>query len=550
MINYLLDPFIQIENNNGQPVVGAKIYVYYTGSRTVAPIYSDKEGTSLANPAITDTLGNVTIFAETGTFYDVLVYDSEDTLLFSKLNVTPSDSTAADVHEVDIEAGFGIQVHKHYLGNRAIYNVAIDPDEAATQADVSGKQDKLTAGANIEITPNNTINVVQRKEFLVQSPLKVDRSNNYLKLYLDTTFTENYKEKQNEVIIGGANTNYISKITQTENGNVSADVSNFVAGANINIAKANGNLTISGKDWTSEINNKIDKVTSGAGSETNPVYLSDSNVVTPCFSGSVKLANTTPDYFSADAGGNIMIYTPQGSHKDGDSIKNSIFITNYDNFLTPSTTDVFEDCIYMGYPYMYSPSNAGTCHYRQNILVGNNSISNAKDESNNNTIIGSQNDLIGYRGASAHKFNSTTLVGYQNNAYTDSYATTIVGCNNDVGNPYDDTQINNKEVQVSVFGYNNKFQYDTTNNGTTPTYGLMVGTSNETFAKDNYKTCNIGFENKLSGNCTYLIGDSLSATNEGSYEDKVMKVGFGSCHLEIHSTGIIYKVVNGTKTQI
>ena len=242
MINYLLDPFIQIENNNGQPVVGAKIYVYYTGSRTVAPIYSDKEGTSLANPAITDTLGNVTIFAETGTFYDVLVYDSEDTLLFSKLNVTPSDSTAADVHEVDIEAGFGIQVHKRYLGNRAIYNVAIDPDEAATQADVSGKQDKLTAGANIEITPNNTINVVQRKEFLVQSPLKVDRSNNYLKLYLDTTFTENYKEKQNEVIIGGANTNYISKITQTENGNVSADVSNFVAGANINIAKKIGQI--------------------------------------------------------------------------------------------------------------------------------------------------------------------------------------------------------------------------------------------------------------------------------------------------------------------
>ena len=253
MINYLLDPFIQIENNNGQPVVGAKIYVYYTGSRTQAPIYSDKEGTSLENPAITDTLGNVTIFAETGIFYDVIVYDNEDTLLFSKLNVTPSDSTAADVREVDIEAGYGIQVHKRYQGNKAIYNVAIDPDETATQADVSGKQDKLTAGANIEITPTNTINVVQRKELRVQSPLKVNRTNNYINLYLDTNFTDGYKEKQNEVIYGGASANYISKITQNENGDVSATVDNFVAGANINITKGSGNLTISGKDWTSTI---------------------------------------------------------------------------------------------------------------------------------------------------------------------------------------------------------------------------------------------------------------------------------------------------------
>ena len=143
MINYLLDPFIQIENKNGLPVIGAKIYVYYTGSRTVAPIYSDKEGTSLVNPAITDTLGNVTIFAQTGSFYDVLVYDNDDTLLFSKINVTPSDSTSADVKEVDIEAGFGIQVHKRYQENKAIYNVSIDPDEAATSEEVANIQNQL-----------------------------------------------------------------------------------------------------------------------------------------------------------------------------------------------------------------------------------------------------------------------------------------------------------------------------------------------------------------------------------------------------------------------
>lgn len=194
MINYLLDPFIQIENKNGQPVVGAKIYVYYTGSRTLAPIYSNKSGTSLANPAITDTLGNVTIFAKTGSFYDVLVYDNDGTLLFSKINVTPSDSTTANVREVDIVAGFGIQVHKRYKGNKAIYNVAIDPDEAATAEEVAAKQDKLTPGANIEITNDNTINVVNRKTLYTQWPIKMDRSTSMLKLYLDQDFVGNTTE--------------------------------------------------------------------------------------------------------------------------------------------------------------------------------------------------------------------------------------------------------------------------------------------------------------------------------------------------------------------
>jgi hypothetical protein len=240
MINYLLDPFIQIENSNGQPVVGAKIYVYYTGSRTLAPIYSNKAGTSLANPAITDTLGNVTIFAKTGSFYDVLVYDNDGTLLFSKINVTPSDSTAADVREVDIVAGFGIQVHKRYQGNKAIYNVAIDPDEAATQADVAAKQDKLTPGANIEITNDNTINVVNRKTLYTQWPIKMDRSTSMLKLYLDDSFSNDFKTKQETFSYGG-NDKYISEITQNENGEINAtvqtmpDVPTYTAGNGISI---------------------------------------------------------------------------------------------------------------------------------------------------------------------------------------------------------------------------------------------------------------------------------------------------------------------------
>lgn len=244
MINYLLDPFIQIENIDGLPVVGAKVYVYYTGSRTLAPIYSDKEGTHQSNPAITDTLGNVTIFADTASFYDVFVYDNNDQFLFSKEYVAPNSTNDADVPEVEVEAGFGIQVHKRYQGNKAIYNVAIDQNETATAEELANKQDKLTAGANIEITDQNVINVVQRKELVTETPLKIQRTSNRIKLYLDPAFSGDFKHAQDEVIIGGSSANYISKITQNENGNVSANVGNFVAGANINIANNNGNLNV------------------------------------------------------------------------------------------------------------------------------------------------------------------------------------------------------------------------------------------------------------------------------------------------------------------
>ena len=314
------------------------------------------------------------------------------------------------------------------------------------------------------------------------------------------------------------------------------------------------NYQISSKDWTSDISNaisgKLDKVTGGAGSETNPVYLTSANVVTPCFSGSVKLAKTVPNYFAADAGSNILMHVPAGSDKSGDSIDQSIFLTTNDNFLTSTTIDKFHNCVFMGSNYMYSPSNAGTCNYRNNILIGNNSISDALADSNDNTIIGTNNDFIGARGATSHKFYTSTVVGFENNSFTDTRASTIVGCNNDIGNPYGDSQINNKEVQVSVFGYDNNYTYDTTNTSTTPTYGLIVGNSNDIFAKDNYKAMAIGFDNNLTGNCTYLIGDSLSATNEGSYSNKIMKIGMGNTFLKVESSGSIKQVINGSANEI
>lgn len=272
---------------------------------------------------------------------------------------------------------------------------------------------------------------------------------------------------------------------------------------------------------------------------------------------SIKLAAVEQPYvmptphFYADAGGNAFLYAQyQSSHKAGDSIKNSIIIGPAYNFMSQASSAKFDECIFMGRPYMYSPNAANTYNYAGNILIGNNSMSNADDESDNNTIIGCYNDFLGQDniGSSAHKFKINTVIGYQNNSYTDLLSTTVVGCNNDVGNTSQGTPNNKTVYAVTIAGYNNVYKYDSTNS--TPSYGLILGNTNSITDKGNYKTVAIGFDNALTGNCTYLIGDSLTANDEGSYEDKIMKIGFGSCHLEIHSSGTIYKVVNGTKTQL
>ena len=547
-LGYLVDPFIQIQNDNGTPIVGSKIYVYNADTTNLAVTYNDFEGHLNSNPILTDTLGNATIIADDGIEYDISVHDENDLLLFTKKYVSV-DKTSSAGGNTQIVAGYGITVNR--VGNT--FTVSVDTDLIATKDDLADKQDKLTGGANIEITNDNVVNVVQRKELLVQEPLKVSRSNTGITIYVDPSYLSSYKSLQDEVIIGGGSANYISKITQNENGNVSADVGNFVAGSNINISKANDNLIVSGKDWSNDINaatsGKIDKVIDGAGSKTNPVYLSDANVVTPCFTedNSVKFtpSDPLPDYFSGDNGGNIFLNAPNagGSWPDDYAFRNSIVLGSQTNYRHDSASkEKYNNCIFMN-SYFYGNGSAGS--YEYNTLIGYNSMTNVKPDSYGNTIIGQYCDFLAAGSASCY---SNTIIGRDNNIYGDGYANTMIGVSNDIGisDPYDPGYNMYTPHDITIVGYLNTYK-TLDDNGY---FSLLLGANNNVTQSGNDKTMAIGFDNSVSGNCTYLIGDSLTASNEGSYSDKVMKVGFGSCHLEIHSSGTIYKVINGTKTAL
>ena len=224
MLGYLLEPFIQIQDVNGTPIVGAKIYVYKANTTVLATTYRDFDGHYNTNPVITDDLGNVTVIAENNICYDIKVYDQNDVFLLSKDNISIGD-TAGSTGEMTIEPGYGIEVTRLVDA----WRISVDTSLIATQDDLAEKQDKLQGGDNIEITDDNVVNVVGRRELLVERPLRVDRSNNRLKLYFEDDFSDYYKTKQTAVNYGGSPNTYISYIQQNENGEIEATVSNVAS---------------------------------------------------------------------------------------------------------------------------------------------------------------------------------------------------------------------------------------------------------------------------------------------------------------------------------
>ena len=576
MLGYLLSPVLQIEDTNGLPLVDGKVYVYEANTSNLATIYSNYEGTLNTNPAILDLAGHTTIIADDIMMYDITVKDKDDNLLFSAKDVAVGgEGGSAIVTDVTVRAGGnGISVVQSVENNTKVFTVSIDYNFVASKTDLNAKQNVLTPGANISIS-GDTISVTGLKTINVTAPLQKTETANEINLSIDTDGLQtalsagtniDAAKLSNSIVdlksVDCSASTYSIAIGQET---VASGNCSFAEGQNTSAvgdySHAEGENTIASGNYQTVIGqyndpNTTDLFQIGCGSADNDrrnafeVKNDNTIVVGP---SSIKLvAPSAPTaHFSADAGGNTFLYAKyQQSHKTGDSIKNSIIMGLADNFTSPPASSKFDDCIFIGRAYMFSPNSAGTYNYEANTIIGYNGISNADDESENNTIIGSKNDFLGgdYAGSSAHKFRRNTVIGYDNNSFTDLESTTIIGCNNDVGNTLQGIPNNKQAYAITIVGYGNDYKYDPAD--ASPYDALILGNQNRITDKGNYKTVTIGFGNALSGNCTYLIGDSLSANNEGSYADQIMKIGFGNCHLEIHSSGTIYKVVNGTKTPL
>lgn len=86
---YLFDPAFQIENNNGKPVVGGHVEVYYAGTDNKVITRQDFDGTVNPFKIPLKSDGRAVILVDIGHRYDAYVYDSFNNLVFSRLNIIP-----------------------------------------------------------------------------------------------------------------------------------------------------------------------------------------------------------------------------------------------------------------------------------------------------------------------------------------------------------------------------------------------------------------------------------------------------------------------------
>lgn len=77
----------QFFDDNGDPLVGGKVYFYEPGTSTLKTVYSDSNGnTALSNPVVLDSAGRTQIFLDG--YYKVVMKDANDTLLDTIDNVS------------------------------------------------------------------------------------------------------------------------------------------------------------------------------------------------------------------------------------------------------------------------------------------------------------------------------------------------------------------------------------------------------------------------------------------------------------------------------
>lgn len=256
-LGYLLDPTIQIQDDNGIPAAGAKIYIYEAGTTNPATTYRDFENHANTFPVLTDTLGNCTVIAYDGEYFDLVVNKFDDTLLFSKKNISVNAGAGAVPTDVSVSAGYGIDVT--YAPQYKRYTVGIDNDVFP-----SGGLFTYEPGRNIVFSASGSTKTVNLTNDVTIGNAKMNIAGFK---YNDTQVNDSVKVGFSDMESSGF------KVTDTSGNQAVMDTSDvkvynngtwysltaamtgspLSAGANIDIT----DNVISGKDWTNDITASI-----------------------------------------------------------------------------------------------------------------------------------------------------------------------------------------------------------------------------------------------------------------------------------------------------
>jgi len=212
MIGLLFDSNLQFQDKNGSLLTDGILNVYYNSSTDTqkypAKTYADSNG-SVLNPLDIrlDNNGRALVYVPSDYFYRLEVYDSDRNLLWTTRGIQPNNGIAIDGTKIiSINGDEDISVESSVDGNRYTYQLGLQDEIKAKfdnivtkqyvdaqdnsikqtlnstaydlQMKINTKQDRLTPGDHIEITEDNTINVVGEfgKVYTGISPVNVDNT--------------------------------------------------------------------------------------------------------------------------------------------------------------------------------------------------------------------------------------------------------------------------------------------------------------------------------------------------------------------------------------
>lgn len=83
-MSILNNPKIKVLDKKGEPIVGARMYIYYAGTDNKAYFYADADLTTiLTNPLLTDEYGDFPVCYTENANYKLVIKDAQDNLLYT-----------------------------------------------------------------------------------------------------------------------------------------------------------------------------------------------------------------------------------------------------------------------------------------------------------------------------------------------------------------------------------------------------------------------------------------------------------------------------------
>lgn len=226
---YLVDPFLQIENVNGKPIVGGHVEVFEAGTDNKIITYADWDGTRHPFKIPLGSDGRAVILVDPGYRYDAYVYDSFNNLVCSRLNIIPlSDG------DITID-GMGQVYHDETLSGKGTPNSPLTV--------ISGGK---VYGGIYPIDVNNELDMISADNVPlgVQAPLYFAQDDDE-GLVIALSSVPVPEGTMNESAFG-----YQDGQITSYNGSAFSAGNSYEAGDNIDIT----NGVISGKNWSNEIN--------------------------------------------------------------------------------------------------------------------------------------------------------------------------------------------------------------------------------------------------------------------------------------------------------